>query len=387
MKYFIVILSLVFLLACDNKKEEKTVPWDDSVEMASDDSDYDLSNIVDNGELIVLTIGGPETYFDYHGKSLGVEYMLCDKFAQTQGVSLRVELCKDTAELVKRLLNEDADIIMFPLMKRCKEAKSLTFCGAETDSLGMQWAVRKNSPQLADALNKWYSPKLRKDVEQEENFILSTRSIRRHIYSPMLNRKNGVISHYDNYFMTYSMDFGWDWRLMAAQCYQESCFDPQAVSWAGACGLMQIMPGTAAHLGLPMSKLHDPEMNIAAAAKYLKELSGKFDDVPDRMERMNFILACYNGGYNHIRDAMRLAEKFGKDAHRWDDVSHFVLMLSTPAYYRDPVVKYGYMRGSETVGYVRMIRQRWSQYRGMVHTSRLGFPPQKSRHRNKYTGR
>jgi membrane-bound lytic murein transglycosylase F len=378
-------LSFLLLVGCDSKKDEKTIaPWGDSVQMTSDDSDYDLSNIVDNGELIVLTLSGPETYYDYHGRDLGVEYMLCDKFAQAQGVSLRIELCKDTAEMVRRLLNDDADIIGFPLPKKISGTKSLQFCGAGIDSLGVQWAVRKSSPHLADALDKWYKPNMRKEVLQEENFILSTRSIRRHVYSPMLNRNNGVISHYDNFFMTYSMDFGWDWRLMAAQCYQESCFDPRAVSWAGACGLMQIMPGTAAHLGLPMSRLYDPEMNIAAAAKYIKELSGKFTDIPDRMEKMNFTLACYNGGYNHVRDAMKLAEKYGKNPHRWDDVSHFVLMLSTPAYYRDPVVKSGYMRGSETVGYVRMIRQRWSQYRSLVHTPKLGVPPKKAHHRNKF---
>lgn len=53
---------------------------------------------------------------------------------------------------------------------------------------------------------------------------------------------------------------------MAAQCYQESGFDPEAVSWAGARGLMQIMPETAVHLGLPADQMHQPEKNISAAA-------------------------------------------------------------------------------------------------------------------------
>jgi membrane-bound lytic murein transglycosylase F len=385
LKYLTIIISSFLIWACTGKKEEAQLPWGDTTQSSSKSSDYDLSNIVENGELIMLTLSGPETYYDYHGRSLGLEYMMCEKFAESQGVSLRVEVCTDTAEMVRRLLNDDADVIAFPLPQNIKGAKALDFCGAGVDSLHVQWAVKKGSKELADALNKWYVPSMRKEMRQEESFLLSARSIRRHIYSPMLNRKGGVISHYDNYFMSYSMGFGWDWRLMAAQCYQESCFDPKAVSWAGACGLMQIMPSTAAHLGLPAGQLYEPEMNIAAASKYLKQLSDKFNDIPDRLQRTNFVLACYNGGYNHIRDAMALAQKNGKDSHNWDDVSEYVLKLSQPAYYRNPSVKYGYMRGTETVEYVRRIRERWQQYRSLAHTPRLGIPPRKAHHRNRFT--
>lgn len=360
------------------------MPWGDTSQNSPVEGSYDLSDLMDNGELIMLTLSGPETYYDYRGRALGVEYMMCEKFAQMEGLSLRVEVCTDTAEMVKKLLNEDADLIAFPLPKNIKEASHLKYCGADIDSLHVQWAVRKDCKELADALNKWYKPRIRKDTKQEEDFLLSTRSVKRHIYSPMLNRRNGIISRYDSHFMAYSQAFGWDWRLMAAQCYQESCFDPKAVSWAGACGLMQIMPSTAAHLGLPISKLYDPEMNIAAAAKYLKELSDKFNDIPDRMNRMSFILACYNGGYNHVRDAMLLTQKYGKNPHDWNDVSKYVLLLSEPAYYRDPMVHHGYMRGSETVGYVKRIHERWTQYRSLTRTPRLGVPPRESRHRNKY---
>lgn len=361
------------------------MPWGDTSQNSPVEGSYDLSDLMDNGELIMLTLSGPETYYDYRGRALGVEYMMCEKFAQMEGLSLRVEVCTDTAEMVKKLLNEDADLIAFPLPKNIKEASHLKYCGAGVDSLHVQWAVRKDCKELAEALNKWYRPRIRKDTKQEEDFLLSTRSVKRHIYSPMLNRRNGIISRYDSHFMTYSQAFGWDWRLMAAQCYQESCFDPKAVSWAGACGLMQIMPSTAAHLGLPISKLYDPEMNIAAAAKYLKELSDKFNDIPDRMNRMSFILACYNGGYNHVRDAMLLTQKHGKNPHEWNEVSKYVLLLSEPAYYRDPMVQHGYMRGSETVGYVKRIHERWTQYRSLTRTPRLGVPPRKSRHRNKYS--
>jgi membrane-bound lytic murein transglycosylase F len=187
--------------------------------------------------------------------------------------------------------------------------------------------------------------------------------------------------------MTYSRDIRWDWRLMAAQCYQESTFDPKAVSFAGAKGLMQIMPGTADHLGLSRDKLYDPESNIAAAAKYIAELQRAFSDIRDHYQRTNFVLASYNGGSHHIRDAMALAKRDGKNPHHWNDVSAYVLKLAQPKYYNDPIVKNGYMRGSETVDYVSKIRQRHAGYQG-VKSPHMGFHPSQPRksdkRKNKY---
>ena len=217
--------------------------------------------------------------------------------------------------------------------------------------------------------------------------MLTTKKVRRRIFSPMLDRKGGIISHYDGYFQQYSRDVRWDWRLMAAQCYQESTIDPQAVSFAGAKGLMQIMPGTADHLGVSRSKLYDPETNIAAAAKLIKELQQAFSDIGDNYERTNFVLASYNGGSFHIRDAMALAKRDGRNPHRWAEVAPYVLKLATPQYYNDPIVKYGYMRGSETVDYVRKIRERHAGYQG-VKSPHMGFHPSQprkgDRRKNKY---
>ena len=217
--------------------------------------------------------------------------------------------------------------------------------------------------------------------------MLTTKKVRRRIFSPMLDAKGGIISHYDQLFMTYSREIRWDWRLLAAQCYQESTFDPKAVSFAGAKGLMQIMPGTADHLGLARSKLYEPEANIAAAVKYIAELERSFSDIREHFERTNFVLASYNGGAHHIRDAMALARRDGKNPHRWADVSPYVLKLASPQYYNDPIVKHGYMRGSETVDYVSRIRQRHAGYQG-VKSPHMGFhsskPRKADKRKNKY---
>lgn len=380
----------VLVCSCAHR-QQPPAPWGD-VDTAMVSDGFDLSQIQSNGELIMLTLSGPETYYDYRGRSLGLEYMLAQKFADHIGVSMRVETCRDTMELVRKLIVGDADLVAFQLPETSLKIttdslKYITFCGASVDSLHTSWAVGKDKEELAKALNEWFKPTMIAEARKEEAFLLSTRSVRRHVYAPMLNRAGGIISHYDGLFITYSRGIHWDWRLMAAQCYQESTFDPQAKSWAGACGLMQIMPGTADQIGLPRNKLFDPESNIAGAAKYLAQLESKFSDIRNRYERQNFVLAAYNGGFHHIRDAMSLTARAGGNQHSWEQVAKFVLLLSNPKYYNDPIVKNGYMRGAETDDYVRKIRQRWQSYEG-VRSPRIGFTgtPQKAKkQKKKYT--
>ena len=189
---------------------------------------------------------------------------------------------------------------------------------------------------LADELKAWFKPSLVDEVKKEEEFLLSNRAVKRRVFAPMLNRTGGVISHYDAFFQRYAATIRWDWRLIAAQCYQESTFDPLARSWAGACGLMQIMPGTADHLGLSRANIYDPEQNIAAAVRYLAELERSFSDIREHAERTRFVLAAYNGGHFHIRDAMALARKHGRNSYHWHEVEPFVLGLSRPEFYNDP---------------------------------------------------
>lgn len=368
--YIIFLFCLLFVFSCQEKKHAEMTPWGTPLEGDSipQGGKFGLNDIVSNGEMIVATLSGPETYYDYHGRGMGLQYLLCQKFADKLGVSLRVDVCKDTAEVVRKIKNGDVDIVALQLPD---SVKGVDYTNVKVDSLKHGWAVNSDNEDLAKSLDSWFNKDMVAKTRREESFWLSTASVRRHVFSPMLNRSKGIISRYDKYFMMYAPLARLDWRLMAAQCYQESTFDPNARSWAGACGLMQIMPGTADHLGIPRSSLYNPEENIAAAAKYLLELGGHFADVP-ASERVWFQLASYNGGANHVRDAMALARKHGRNPHRWADVSEFVLKLSQPQYYNDPVVRNGYMRGTETANYVSRIRDRWAQYRGAAGGGSIG---------------
>ena len=357
-KYLVVVGTMLFLVSCHQRQERVVTPYGSVLDSVEVTEDFDLPDIQTNGELIMATVSGPETYYDYHGRHLGTQYLICQHFADSLGVRLRIDVCRDSAELRRRLDEGEADLVAWPTPGEIE-------VGAE-------------KPELAEELALWYHPDRIAAAKKEEQELLTVKKVRRRIFSPMLDKRGGIISHYDQYFIAYSRDIRWDWRLLAAQCYQESTFDPKAVSFAGAKGLMQIMPGTADHLGVSRSRLYEPEANIAAATKYIAELQRTFADIGDHYERTNFVLASYNGGAHHIRDAMALAKRDGKNNHRWGEVAPYVLKLAQPKYYNDPLVKYGYMRGSETVDYVSKISQRFAGYQG-VKSPHMGFHVSKPR--------
>lgn len=231
------------------------------------------------------------------------------------------------------------------------------------------WAVNPRNKWLADSINAWAEQiEINDDYKQihKRYFELSKISGNGISENPMIG--NGVISVYDTYFKTHSKEIGWDWRILAAQAYTESRFDTTVVSWAGARGIMQIMPRTATANGLPLNKITDPNLNIKTAVKVLKSLNNSLaKKVPDPIERQKFILAAYNSGLAHILDAIALAAKYGKQPDKWEgNVREAVLMKSRPEYYNDPVVKYGYFRGTQTVEYVDKVMRIYKIYQDKI---------------------
>lgn len=226
------------------------------------------------------------------------------------------------------------------------------------------WGVNPEYKWLADSVDTW----LNTDQGRHENSELYKRYFeqsRSYADIPHLDLSDGVISPYDDLFKKYAPEIGWDWRLLAAISLQESRFNPNAKSWAGARGLMQIMPKIGRYYGVDVKQLNDPETAVKTAVKLLGDIDRQLrDKIPDDRERIKFILACYNGGIGHVSDARALAEKYGYDPMVWNDnVERAVLMKSDRRYYNDPVVKYGYMRGRETSGYVDHIMGYYDTFR------------------------
>ncbi len=426
----------------------------------------DLPQIKDSGQLVVLTLYSSTTYFNYRGQEMGFQYELCEQFAQSLGVKLKVKVARNAGELIRMLLAGEGDLIAYNLPITRDRMDSLIYCGNEvithqvvvqrsngrakpltdvtqlvgkevyvkpgkyyerlvnldqelgggilirrmaSDSISLEdlitevargkiaytvadddiarlnktyypnldirlavsfdqrasWAVRADCPLLAEAVDRWHAENRTSPAyaASMKRYFEISKSVP---HSPILSLREGKISHYDGLFKKYAAQIGWDWRLLASLAYTESNFDTTAVSWAGARGLMQLMPRTARAMGMPEGKEANPEESIKAAVKYLGITTRSFTEVPEG-ERINFVLASYNSGIGHVFDAMALAEKYGSNKYVWrDNVEKFVLLKSNEEYFTDPVCKHGYFRGQETYNFVREIMGRYEQYKKKI---------------------
>ena len=229
------------------------------------------------------------------------------------------------------------------------------------------WAVRKNSPQLLRVLNAWIQEKKNGALfdRMYKKYFIDRQGYKERAASEYLTHETGKLCAYDPLLKRYSAELSWDWRLLASQTFQESRFKPDARSWAGATGLLQLMPATAGEFGVRNSR--DPEDNVRGAVRFLKWLTDHWSKkIKDKDESLKFILASYNTGAGHVEDAQRLAEKYGDNPERWEDVAYWLLQKSKVQYSTDPVVKYGFCRGIEPVTYVTLILERLEHYRKFV---------------------
>ena len=172
------------------------------------------------------------------------------------------------------------------------------------------------------------------------------------------------LSHYDEHFREAADTLGYDWTLIAAIAYTESRFDSTAVSQAGACGVMQMMPKTLRGFGVPDSMHMENRTNIMTAAKLLESLERQYRYINDNEERINFVLASYNAGFGHILDAMRLAHKHGKDRYTWyENVDSFLMYKSRPEYFNDSLCRNGEFKDwKQTFSFINKVRKNWKRF-------------------------
>ena len=232
---------------------------------------------------------------------------------------------------------------------------------ALTEEKPQAWAVRGTNPGLLAAVDQYIGREYRGLFYNViyDRYFTDERRIRRHRAERASH--GGVLSPYDAIVRRYAEQYGFDWRMIVALMYQESRFDPEAQSFAGARGLMQVLPRTAEQLGFENEQAHDPEVGIHAGIRYLAWVRDRFDDELPVRDRMWFTLAAYNAGFGHVNDARRVAADEGLNPNRWfGNVERAMLLLSRPQYARG--ARFGYCRCTEPVNYVREILNRYNAY-------------------------
>lgn len=249
----------------------------------------------------------------------------------------------------------DSNLIAIENTFRSELTTPLTF----KEDVPYAYVVRKNNPQLLAYVNefvrKYYRGTFYNVVKNK--YFYNQKFQERHEKHRLVTGSS--LSPYDDIVRSHVQAYNFDWRLIVSQMYQESRFDPLASNSTGALGLMQMLPRTAAELGV--DNLKEPEQAIASGVRYLNWTRDRFSKDLPVQEQIFFSLASYNAGYGHVKDAQRLAKKIGLRSDKWfNNVEKAMLLLQRRQYYKN--ARFGYVRGREPVNYVRDIHQRYLGY-------------------------
>lgn len=389
----------------------------------------DFDEIIKRGTIRMITRYSPTSYFLMDGRDRGFEYELVMRFARDNDLKVEVILIDENTDPIQVLESGKGDLIAdhFTISEHLRDQvnfstpynyiykvydindfeienasildnssehkipssshqKLSTRGYFEQKSLGMKiekidsiaWVTRKNAPELKKKMDAFISKHFH--VREMDGQIIRSaylnNLIRRYFERDRFKGRyhdraydaiyTGYLSPYDDMIKPIAEEAGVDWILVIAVMAQESAFNPQAVSMAGALGLMQIIPRFSEVVD--ESDLFKPEVNIREGVRYLKNHLSREAHL-DSLNRHSMALAAYNVGMGNLADARELAVRLGKDPDEWSNIANALLKLMDPYYYRH--ARYGYKRGIETVNYVEDVLNRYSRYRAIYQMTSI----------------
>lgn len=312
--------------------------------------------------LRVATIADSVGYFFYRDEPMGLHYDMVKSFAGSHGMEVKIIVAADVEQMKKMLGKGEVDLLAYSLPT--DSSKMIRFCALNIER-GKGWGVRADNYILACAIDKWCA-----GVEELERH----KELRKKYYEismlPLPQNElefpaNGSVSPFDGYFRAAAMRVHLDWRLLAAVGYAESRFKTDLVSWAGAKGVMQIMPSTAKSYSVSEADLEDPSVSIDLGASILRNLYDRFEtEVPSPVERRKFMLAAYNVGIGHVFDAIEIARVHNMNPCVWSgSVEVALAMKRQPEIYGSKYVKYGFCNATETIAFVEEVEAMYLRFR------------------------
>jgi len=276
---------------------------------------------------------------------------------QQQGLGLTIKLHEDmpTEELIQQVAQGEigltiADSNIALLSRRHYPSAIMAHPVSDLQHLG--WAVHPEARALKAKINSFFglikqNGKFEDIYNKYYGSVASFDYVDLKVFHRSIKKK---LSRYSPFIKAAAKKYGFDWRLIAAQIYQESHLNPRAKSPAGAKGLMQLLPRTAK--SLDVNDLYNPVENINGGVRYLKKLYDRYDKA-DAANRLLLALAAYNAGHGHVYDARALAVRKNLDPNLWESIAKTFPLLRYRKYYKD--AKYGYCRGTEPVKYIKQI--------------------------------
>lgn len=239
---------------------------------------------------------------------------------------------------------------------------------ALTEDLANCWVLRRNGPDLKAALDRFLRRHYRPSPDGarrsraygvlDDRYFNDPPQVRYYRQDRLRPDRSGRISPWDETIRRASEAHGLDWILVASLIFEESRFNPDANSSAGAVGLMQLLPRFA---GVDSAALHDPEINIQAGVERLADIHRSYYYL-DEADRWYFTLATYHAGAGHMNDARRLAMDAELDPNKWHGNVEIGLMRKRERVHY-PQARHGYYRGDMSVRYAESILYRQGVYR------------------------
>lgn len=273
------------------------------------------------------------------------------------GLDIAVRAYEDipTEELIRMVADREIEVTIADsnialLNRRYYPDIRIAFPIEEPESLG--WAVKKGELRLLGEINKF--------LRQIRDNGLLARIYNKYYANVEIfdyldlkkfhERLETRLPTYKDLIRKTAREHDFDWRLIAAVIYQESHFDPNAKSFTGVEGIMQLTRDTAEEMGIKDRR--DPKLSITGGVKYLRKLYKRYGEAKDP-DRLLITLASYNVGHGHIRDAQKIARGMNLNPQSWSSLEQTLPLLRNPKYYKK--TRHGYARGTEPVRYVRRI--------------------------------
>jgi len=288
----------------------------------------------------------------------GYEYELLRQFCSDNGATAKIVPSKGS-QAYSFMIPDSTYLLVLPSAEKLPEG----FRATKPLSDGTVWVTREKDFLLLEKAEAWLS----------EFTSSSAGSALRARFTPSYGPYHRTISGkaypsaspYDDILKKYAPTIGWDWRALAALVWRESGFHIEAVSYAGAQGLMQMMPGTFRMYSKTDDTL-DPDNNIMVGVKYigvLEDIMRKYTSDPDELRR--FALACYNLGNGKFQDVLDYAKRHNLPCSTWTQVLAILPNLSPEALEAkpDPDVKFGPIKGDDLIDYINEME---SLYRAFV---------------------
>ncbi len=216
----------------------------------------------------------------------------------------------------------------------------------------LAWAVKKGETALLDKINQFFET-IEQDGTLKDIYNRYYAYVERFDHLDLKKFPERIetrLPKYEKAIRKAAELYGFDWRLIVALIYQESQFRPQARSFSGVRGLMQLTLPTAREMGVK-NRL-DPRQSIMGGVRYLRKLHDLYDEASEP-DRILIALAAYNVGNGHILDARRIASEMQLDPNKWPSLEKTLPLLARHKYYKKS--RFGYCRGREPVSHVQSI--------------------------------